>query len=389
MAWGNFCSLPCPLKRWDNRAKSLMLGFLPSVGLIIGLLWAAIYFALVYLGFPYLPIVFMVTFLPFALCGFIHLDGFMDCSDAIMSRRPLEERQRILKDSHTGAFAVVSLIFLLLAYYSCVSTAVGVGIDFVNMVMIVVLSRSVSGIHVLLCKPMKQSQYAQMSEDTDSSATAEAAAASKNPAEQPQEAAAVAEMVEELMDETVLAEFAEASYAQKNSDKDAVRPAPSSDAAERLEAVSEELKDVTREIAENAEVMSAQPSPADTETETSSDGTSGGGIVVSAGNADSAAAVIKKNTQSSRQQAAKNADVPATKKQGLVLLLIQLVIYFALALLCSHYIPATLLVSAFVTAGTALAILHGRRQLGGMSGDIAGYGIVWGELMGVIGLLFC
>ena len=163
MAWGNFCSLPCPLKRWDNRAKSLMLGFLPSVGLIIGLLWAVIYFALVYLGFPYLPIVFMVTFLPFALCGFIHLDGFMDCSDAIMSRRPLEERQRILKDSHTGAFAVVSLIFLLLAYYSCVSTAVGVGIDFVNMVMIVVLSRSVSGIHVLLCKPMKQSQYAQMS----------------------------------------------------------------------------------------------------------------------------------------------------------------------------------------------------------------------------------
>ncbi len=389
MAWGNFCSLPCPLKRWDNRAKSLMLGFLPSVGLIIGLLWATIYFALVYLGFPYLPIVFMVTFLPFALCGFIHLDGFMDCSDAIMSRRPLEERQRILKDSHTGAFAVVSLIFLLLAYYSCVSTAVGVGIDFVNMVMIVVLSRSVSGIHVLLCKPMKQSQYAQMSEDTDSSATAETAAASKNPAEQPQEAAAVAEMVEELMDETVLAEFAEASYAQKNSDKDAVRPAPSSDAAERLEAVSEELKDVTREIAENAEVMSAQPSPADTETETSSDGTSGGGIVVSAGNADSAAAVIKKNTQSSRQQATKNADVPATKKQGLVLLLIQLVIYFALALLCSHYIPATLLVSAFVTAGTALAILHGRRQLGGMSGDIAGYGIVWGELMGVIGLLFC
>ena len=387
MAWGNFCSLPCPLKRWDNRAKSLMLGFLPSVGLIIGLLWAMIYFALVYLGFPYLPIVFMVTFLPFALCGFIHLDGFMDCSDAIMSRRPLEERQRILKDSHTGAFAVVSLIFLLLAYYSCVSTAVGVGIDFVNMVMIVVLSRSVSGIHVLLCKPMKQSQYAQMSEDTDSSATAETAAAPQAPSEQPQEAAAVAEVVEELMDETVLAEFAEASYSQKDSDNDAVRPVPSSGAAKKLEAVSEELKDVTREIAENAEVVSAQPSPADTET--SSDGTSCGGIIVSAGNADSAASAIKKNTQSSRQQAAKNADAPATKKQGLILLFVQLAIYFTLALLCSHYIPATLLVSAFVIVGTALAILHGRRQLGGMSGDIAGYGIVWGELMGVIGLLFC
>ena len=146
------------------------------------------------------------------------------------------------------------------------------------------------------------------------------------------------------MDETVLAEFAEASYSQKDSDNDAVRPVPSSDVAEKLEAVSEELKDVTREIAEK---------------------------------------------ESEQTPKAKAPDAPATKKQGLILLFAQLAIYFTLALLCSHYIPATLLVSAFVIAGTALAILHGRRQLGGMSGDIAGYGIVWGELMGVIGLLFC
>ena len=37
----------------------------------------------------------------------------MDCNDAIMSRRPLEERQRILKDSTVGAFAVVTVVFAL------------------------------------------------------------------------------------------------------------------------------------------------------------------------------------------------------------------------------------------------------------------------------------
>ena len=36
MAWGNFLTVPCPLKKWDNDLKNYMLGFLPSVGLIVG-----------------------------------------------------------------------------------------------------------------------------------------------------------------------------------------------------------------------------------------------------------------------------------------------------------------------------------------------------------------
>ena len=54
MAWGNFCCLPCPVKKWDDSCKSLMLGFLPTIGLVIGLIWAALYVALVYLGFFYI-----------------------------------------------------------------------------------------------------------------------------------------------------------------------------------------------------------------------------------------------------------------------------------------------------------------------------------------------
>ena len=33
---------------------------------------------------------------------------------------------------------------------------------------------------------------------------------------------------------------------------------------------------------------------------------------------------------------------------------------------------------------TELAGAHARKQLGGMSGDIAGYSIVWGELAGIV-----
>ena len=75
-----------------------------------------------------------------------------------------------------------------------------------------------------------------------------------------------------------------------------------------------------------------------------------------------------------------------TKKQGIVLLLVQLVVYLALAFWCSSYPIVTALMCLFCGAATCLAIFYGRKQLGGMSGDIAGYGIVWGELFGMLAL---
>ena len=289
MAWGNFCSLPCPAKRWDNNYTSLMLGFLPLIGLVIGIIWSAVYFGLVYLGFPFFVVAFLITFLPFALCGFMHMDGFMDCCDAIMSRRPLEERQRILKDSNTGAFAVVSMIFLILGYFCFLSTAVTTGVDFANMVMIVVLSRAVSGLHVLICKPMGQSQYAQMQEETEAVIISE-----------------VSEAVE--ISETV------------------------------------ETFEKTEEIA-NCETDEKAEEPA--------------------------------------------ASKKSTKKQGIILLCVLLAIISALAFWSSSYLIATALVSAFTALGCLIAIQYAKKNLGGMSGDIAGFGIIWGELMGVFALVLC
>ena len=62
MAWGNFLTLPCPLKLWDSNLKNYMLGFLPSVGLIIGLIWGAVCILLMTLNLPFLVIAFLMTF---------------------------------------------------------------------------------------------------------------------------------------------------------------------------------------------------------------------------------------------------------------------------------------------------------------------------------------
>lgn len=160
MAWGNFIVLPCPYKRWDGTLKNRMLAFLPSVGVVIGLLWMALLWALAQLAVPVLLAAFILMFYPFAVCGFMHMDGFMDCNDAIMSRRPLEERQRILKDSTVGAFAVVTVCFLLLAWFTAMSTAV-YKLGYAELLLLPVISRGISGLSVLTCRPLGHSQYAE------------------------------------------------------------------------------------------------------------------------------------------------------------------------------------------------------------------------------------
>jgi adenosylcobinamide-GDP ribazoletransferase len=44
----------------------------------------------------------------------LHLDGFMDTCDALLGGSSPQERRRILKDPHVGAFAVVGVICLFL-----------------------------------------------------------------------------------------------------------------------------------------------------------------------------------------------------------------------------------------------------------------------------------
>jgi len=159
MAWGNFITLPCPYKRWDSALKNMMLAFLPSVGVVIGLLWMALFWILLRTGISPLLISFTMMFYIFAICGFMHMDGFMDCNDAILSRRPLEERQRILKDSTVGAFAVVTIAFLLLAWFAAMSTAI-YKIDYMDLLILPVVSRAVGGAAVLIYRPIGHSQYA-------------------------------------------------------------------------------------------------------------------------------------------------------------------------------------------------------------------------------------
>lgn len=167
MAWGNFITLPCPYKKWDSSLKNMMLMFLPAIGAVIGILWLLITVLLQYLGVPNLINAVISVFFIFAICGFMHLDGFMDCNDAILSRRPLEERQRIMKDSNVGSFAVVTLVFLLLAWFAAMYVILAGSVDYEMIFFIPIVSRGFAGLYVMGFKPIGHSQYVEDYKEPD------------------------------------------------------------------------------------------------------------------------------------------------------------------------------------------------------------------------------
>ena len=159
MAWGMFCAIPCPYPRWDNEKRPAMLACFPLIGLLIGAIWSLIAWLISLLGGLGLFGPLVLAFLPYLLTGFIHLDGFMDCCDAILSRRDLPERQRILKDSHVGSFAVICVGMLLIASFALMVTAEVSGARALLLLPLPLASRCPSALAVMTLEPMGSSGY--------------------------------------------------------------------------------------------------------------------------------------------------------------------------------------------------------------------------------------
>lgn len=161
MCWGMFCAIPNPLPRWDKACYRQMLLCLPILGALLGGIWAGVGYVLARIGAPRLVFAACMAVCPWCLTGFIHLDGFMDCSDAVLSRREQARRQEILEDSHVGSFAVIAMV--LLALFSFVFWSEGVLHGKLwGLPMLCTSVRAVSAWAVLCLAPLASSGYSTM-----------------------------------------------------------------------------------------------------------------------------------------------------------------------------------------------------------------------------------
>ena len=157
MALSMFTVIPTPYVEWDDEGVKNMMKFYPLVGFIIGCIWSVIYYLVTLFNCSSILKSIIVMMVPFIITGMLHLDGFMDVCDAILSRRDRAEKLRILKDSTIGAFAVVSLVMLFFMQFGCVYSVIEKNISPYIFMFIPVVSRTLVCLYLLSIVTIKES----------------------------------------------------------------------------------------------------------------------------------------------------------------------------------------------------------------------------------------
>ncbi|MFW6022927.1 MAG: adenosylcobinamide-GDP ribazoletransferase [Halanaerobiaceae bacterium] len=106
--------IPVPLKfKYNEELPSQSFTYFPVVGFLAGIIIVFLD-KLFYFIFPEIVSNIMLLIVYTYLTGALHFDGFMDSIDGLFSGRKKKEILEIMHDSHTGSFAVIAVILLIL-----------------------------------------------------------------------------------------------------------------------------------------------------------------------------------------------------------------------------------------------------------------------------------
>ncbi len=148
-AFSMFSSLPVPTLEWRDDTRRLILAMFPFVGAAVGVfIWGWLLLSEA-LGFGVLLRAAGLTLVPVAVTGGIHLDGFCDTVDALSSHAEPARKREILKDPHTGAFAVIGVVCYMIAYFALSAELAVTTTTPILLGLMFVVSRSLSGLSVL------------------------------------------------------------------------------------------------------------------------------------------------------------------------------------------------------------------------------------------------
>lgn len=150
--------LRCELPMDDQHLKRAVQAF-PLLGLFQGALYSSFLYMLLYHSpFSHLAAAFLLWLAIILLTGGIHLDGWMDASDAYFSYRDRKKRLEIMKDPRVGAFGVLSiLIFLSSRFFFIDELTVHPPLGlYVLIAAIPFLSKSVMGALLVTVNPAKE-----------------------------------------------------------------------------------------------------------------------------------------------------------------------------------------------------------------------------------------
>ncbi len=115
IAFSMYSRIPVPQVQWTKERMKYAMCFFPLIGAVIGLMEYGAILLFRTMGFSFLTQILPVV-IPVAVTGGIHMDGLLDVIDAKSSHGETEKKLEILKDPHTGAFAIIGCGIYFLLY---------------------------------------------------------------------------------------------------------------------------------------------------------------------------------------------------------------------------------------------------------------------------------
>jgi adenosylcobinamide-GDP ribazoletransferase len=110
-------SIPLPGRREVSPEElGRSTAYFPVVGLIIGIILAALNWLLNFILPPSVVNVLLIVAIVI-ITGALHLDGLVDTCDGIAGHKSVEDRWQVMHDSRAGAFGIVGVSLLLLVKY--------------------------------------------------------------------------------------------------------------------------------------------------------------------------------------------------------------------------------------------------------------------------------
>lgn len=165
MAISMFSIIPTPNYKWKKENTKNILKFYPVVGLIIGALWVLLYNILNLFKVNNILTSAILLVYPIFITGMLHLDGFMDICDSVFSRRDRDTKLKILKDSCTGAFSVISFGVLMIIEFASIYSIVEYKKNILFLLFIPIISRSFMALMILIKPEIKESTLVKIFKD--------------------------------------------------------------------------------------------------------------------------------------------------------------------------------------------------------------------------------
>ena len=147
IAFSMYSKVPMPRVDWSEKNMKYAFCFFPLVGAVLGGLIYGIGTLLFHIHISNLCFAALMTVLPIFYTGGIHVDGLLDTLDALHSYGDRDKKLEILKDPHTGAFAIIGAVC-----YFVLSLGVWSEISIKGLPLIAasyVLTRAFSGLSVV------------------------------------------------------------------------------------------------------------------------------------------------------------------------------------------------------------------------------------------------